>query len=321
MTSLDLPQVLYVGGLGRSGSTLLERAISQLPGVCGAGEVVYLWERGILNNERCGCGTPFRECPFWSAVGQGAFGGWDNVDVARVHELGARVDDVKHVPRMLVKLEGRRFRADLEEYLSYYTRLYAAIRVVTGCDVVVDSSKITSLAYVLSHCDELRLAMVHILRDARAVAYSWTKVVRRPEVTAGEAYMPRYSPAYMAMLYDGHHLLLEMLRTRGVPSIRIRYEDFSVDPATSLRAVADLLGRTFDPSQVLGEEPTTLRLPPMHTVSGNPSRFKSGDIVVRRDEAWRQEMPLRQRLLVGSVAAPVQAMYGYLRGVPTSDAG
>ncbi|QGN33895.1 sulfotransferase [Microlunatus sp. Gsoil 973] len=214
-TLLDIPDVLYVGGLGRSGSTLLERAIAQLPGVTGAGEVVYLWQRGIANNERCGCGEHFWDCPFWTEVGQIAFGGWHNVDVARVHQLARRVDDVKFVPRMLLGLEGSDFRADLTEYLGYYERLYAAIRQVSGCEVVVDSSKITSLAYVLSHSRSLQLKMVHIVRDARAVAYAWTKVVRRPEITTKTAYMPRYSPQYMAILYDGHHLLLEMLRKRG----------------------------------------------------------------------------------------------------------
>jgi hypothetical protein len=216
---------------------------------------------------------------------------------------------------MLLGLETAGFRAALDEYLSYYLRLYAAIREVSGCDVIVDSSKITSLAYVLSHVDELRLAMIHMIRDARAVAYSWTKVVKRPEITSNDAYMPRYSPAYMAMLYNGHHVLLELLRLRGVPSVRIRYEDFAEDPEMSLSDVAILLGRTFDRKALFASQPgdpPKLQLPASHTVSGNPSRFTSGDVAVRRDEAWRQKMPARQRVMVGAITAPVQAAYGYL---------
>ena len=80
-------RVLYLGGLGRSGSTLIERLIGQLPGVCPVGELVHLWQRGITEGERCGCGEPFRECPFWQQVGKAAFGGWDQVDVSRVAAL------------------------------------------------------------------------------------------------------------------------------------------------------------------------------------------------------------------------------------------
>ena len=60
-------RVLYVGGLSRSGSTLIERLIGELPGVCAVGELVHLWERGIAEGERCGCGEPFRRVPVLAA--------------------------------------------------------------------------------------------------------------------------------------------------------------------------------------------------------------------------------------------------------------
>ena len=62
-------RVLYLGGIGRSGSTLLERMLGQIPGTCSLGEVVHLWARGIRDNERCGCGDTFHACPFWTSVG------------------------------------------------------------------------------------------------------------------------------------------------------------------------------------------------------------------------------------------------------------
>lgn len=306
------PSVLYVGGLGRSGSTLLERACAQIQGVCGAGELVYLWDRGIINNERCGCGEVFGACPFWAAVGDHAFGGWETVDVDRVKLLASRVDDVKYVPRLLFPLAIGGLRSDVIEYLSYYERLVRGIAAVSGCGVVVDSSKITSLAYLLSHSQSLDLRLVHIVRDARAVAYSWTKVVRRPEVTSATAYMPRYSPGYMALLYDGHHVLLELLRMRRVPELLIRYEDFAEDPLGVVAKVAAFIGVSFDPAELRGDADASLHLRRVHTVSGNPSRFAVGDVAVRRDDRWRDEMPAAQRRLVGALTAPVQMRYGYL---------
>ncbi|WP_426508005.1 hypothetical protein ACPPVO_56650 [Dactylosporangium sp. McL0621] len=77
-------RVLFLGGLGRSGTTLLERLLGELPGVVPLGEVVHLWERDIAGDERCACGDHFSECGFWQAVGEKAFGGWRHVDVWRV---------------------------------------------------------------------------------------------------------------------------------------------------------------------------------------------------------------------------------------------
>ena len=83
--SPDRPRVLYLGGLGRSGTTVLERVLGELPGTCSVGELVHLWRRGVLDDETCGCGEPFSRCPFWSEVLRDAFG--------RITEYDATVYD------------------------------------------------------------------------------------------------------------------------------------------------------------------------------------------------------------------------------------
>ena len=94
-------RVLYIGGWGRSGSTLAERLLGEMPEIVGAGEVTHLWQRGLIDNELCACGTPFRDCPFWTAVGDRAFGGWDTVDAAVDHraEASRRPDPVRAAAR------------------------------------------------------------------------------------------------------------------------------------------------------------------------------------------------------------------------------
>lgn len=310
-------KVLYVGGMGRSGSTLLERALSQLPNVCGVGESVYMWERGLVNDERCGCGESFSQCEFWTSVGKAGFGGWENVDPGRIAALRAQVDDVKYVPRMFFGRTGAAFESAAREYVSYYERLYAGVREVSGCDVVVDSSKITSLAYLLSRSPNLDVSVSHILRDPRAVAYAWTKVVRRPEVTSETAYMPRYSPTYMAALYSGHHVLLEGLRVKRTPVMNVRYEDFADDPMPVLRRTAQFAGLTWDRAAVAGSTDHSLRLDVVHTASGNPSRFTTGEVEIRRDEKWRREFSRRNKVIVSALTAPLIAAYGYARRTTT----
>ena len=94
------PRVLFVGGLGRSGSTLLELLLAQSADVCAVGEVVHLWERALGADERCGCGERFTACPFWPRVGEHAFGGWSAVDRDDVLALKDRVDRTRHIPRL-----------------------------------------------------------------------------------------------------------------------------------------------------------------------------------------------------------------------------
>lgn len=303
--------VLYVGGMGRSGSTILERLIGQIDGVCNLGEVVFLADRGVRQNQRCGCGRLFAECPFWAQVGDVAFGGWDTVDVDRMDYLFRTVDDVKYTPRMLLPRWTRDFDRRRAEYTSFFHRLYRAAAVVSGAAVVVDSSKQTSLAYALSHDRTVDLRLLHLVRDPRGVANSWTRLVRRPEITDHEEFMPIYRPSYMAALWSGHNLLLAALRLRRVSTYRLNYEQFTADPRGALKAVAHFLGRPDAALDFVADDNTTVTLRPTHSVAGNPMRFQTGDVAVRRDRRWRREMPRRAQLMVAIMTLPVARAFGY----------
>jgi hypothetical protein len=80
-------KVAFIGGWGRSGSTLLASMLGEVPRMTPVGELRYIWERGLHDDELCGCGERFGECPFWQAVGREAFGGWDAVDADEVIAL------------------------------------------------------------------------------------------------------------------------------------------------------------------------------------------------------------------------------------------
>ena len=77
-----LPIVIYIAGSGRSGSTMLERVLGEMPGFVNVGELIDLFRRTAPRGERCGCGLAFADCPFWIGVGERAFGGWDGDQLA-----------------------------------------------------------------------------------------------------------------------------------------------------------------------------------------------------------------------------------------------
>jgi hypothetical protein len=304
------PRVLYLGGLGRSGTTVLERVLGELPGACSVGELVHLWRRGVLDDETCGCGRPFSQCPFWSEVGRRAFGGWSPAMAERMEELRPRVDRTRFIPRLLVpRLLGRR-RAELREYVTTYLRLYRAISETTGGGVVIDSSKPSSLAFCLRTEPGIDLRVVHVVRDSRGVAYSWTKEVRRPEASADDALMTRYSPARSAALWVGHNLFFGLLGWLGTSRRLLRYEDFVADPPAVLAELAEFAGLPADVDLV---HDGSVVLSASHTVAGNPMRFRTGPTTLRRDDAWRQSLPRGRRLLVSALTGPLLARYGYLR--------
>lgn len=303
--------VVYVGGSGRSGSTLLERLLGELDEVVTLGEVGHLWERGIIKDESCACGEPFSQCPFWTAVGDRAFGGWSQVDADHVLTLKDRVDRQRRMFRTAARHTSSALQEDLLEYAGYYRRVYDAAKEVSGASVVVDSSKVPPTALALSHDSQIDLRVVHIARDSRGVAYSWSKSVARPE-TSGTEYMPKLSAASSTALWSSHNLAIQALRYRRAPVVRIRYEDLVVSPAAVVAdawAALDLPGS----GQLPMVDKTTIELGSTHSVAGNPMRFKLGRTELRPDTEWKDKMAAHDRREVTALSFPLLAWLGYLK--------
>jgi UDP-N-acetylglucosamine transferase subunit ALG13 len=302
--------VLYLGGLGRSGSTLLERALGQLDGLACVGEVVHLWERGLRDDELCGCGARFSACSFWQRVGKSAYGGWDRVSVGEVLALKSAVDRTRFAARLLHAPERGGFARRLRRYTDMLTRLYAAVLEVSGADIVVDASKHASTALVLSASPGVDLRVLHLVRDSPAVAYSWTKQIPRPEAGPGQ-FMATWRPPQTAMHWASENILLDRLARHGTPTHLVRYEDFARDPRSTLSAVLAFLDRPDDGHALDFVDGGTLSLDPSHTVAGNPMRFSSGRLKVVPDEAWRSALPTGQQRVVRALTLPLRGRYGY----------
>lgn len=300
--------LIYIAGMPRSGSTLLDRVLGATPDVHATGELVHLWQRGLIDNETCGCGVPFSECPFWSAVGETAFGGWATLDPAVVSRLHRSVERDRYLPLLIAPQLRRAYQKRLTEYATIVGRVYAGIAATAGVNVLVDSSKHVSTALLLRHVPGIDLRVVHLVRDPRGVAYSWTKHVRQPERDDG-AHMAQWSPAHTAMRYTAYNLILEVLARSATPTVRIRYEDFISHPRAQVQRVLELAAVDEPPAVV---DATTVKLDANHNVGGNPMRFKTGEIPLRRDDAWRTELDARQRRVVSGITFPLRLAYRYM---------
>lgn len=310
------PTVVLLGGLGRSGSTLVERVVGGVPGVRALGEALHLWERGVGEDQLCGCGEHFGSCPFWQQVGERAFGGWDRLDVREVLDDRYGVVRNRFLAGLLLTPASTARRLRTKRLVRRLDALYAA--AAHDGALLVDSSKHPAYAFVLRRC-RVDLRVVLVVRDPRGTAWSWRRTVTRPEIVGGDATMPRYGVVPSALRWDVYSLLVLALRLLRVPVLVLRYEDFVADPAAGLRRVLDHAGVPVPPAfPHVGD--AVVDLLPEHTVAGNPMRFRTGTVPLRADERWRTEMPRRDRLVVSVLTAPVRGVLGYGRGTRTAAA-
>jgi hypothetical protein len=310
--------VIYVLGASRTGSTIIANILGQLDGCFAVGELWNLWRRGLLERRLCGCGVPVPECPVWSAILDRAFDGQipDDQEAHRLDTLARRKLKTRKLGAVLAGF-GRPLDQDADDYRLVVGRLYQAVREVTGCRVIVDSSKGPEYGLTLASIPGMRVAMVNVVRDPRAVAFSAQRKVPLHEF-GDKQFMERVPSWVGARRWLKTQAVTDTVVRSRQPDFRcVRYEDFSRDPRAVIADLAGLVGDTT-PLDFLGEH--SARLDTTHSVAGNPRRFETGLVSIRVDDEWRTTMPGRDRTVVTALTLPLLLHHGYpVRSRPSDD--
>ena len=309
-------KVLYIGGYGRSGSTLLVRLLGQVRGFQPVGEMWNIWQRSFIDNELCGCGSPFHDCAFWGAVVEAAFGGFRAVALDEICAMRRALQSQAYlVPLLYPPIRTAEQQRLIQDYAAVLSKLYAGIQSVSGCQAIVDSSKGPRYAMLLCEVPGLDLRMAHLVRDSRAVVYSWQKKMIKPEVYWQATYMDRPNPAGAAMNWNLTNWLTQSFHTQGAAYAFLRYEDLIASPRAGLARMAGFAGGELDESELDAQEDAA-NFAVDHTAVGNPNRFRQGKVALRRDDEWRHKMPRPQKALVTMLTLPLLRKYGYLQPPP-----
>jgi hypothetical protein len=329
-TSLPEPELLAIAGTGQNGATLLCRMLGELPGFVGVGEIGRLWDTGLIENRDCSCGVPFRECPFWTKVGDVGFQGWDNVDgyevsrlreavrlrrplrslpqapISEIHDLSAH----HFLPYRLASRVSSEYRSNLQRYADLMGRLYGAIAHVARARVVVDSMKFPYHVHVLSYVPRVDLRFVHLVRDSRGVAHSQTKTVKKQGATG--RYRRQRHPAKTALRWDRINLTIHSLTRAGTPSTLVRYEDVVSAPAEQLHRIAEFAGIPVEPDEIRFIRGNEVDLPSGHLVAGNRMRMEASPIRLRVSDGWKTELSRTERRAVTVLTWPLIRRYSYV---------
>lgn len=301
--------VLFIAGSQRSGSTLLDRYLGASTGAFSAGELRYLWINGLERDELCGCGRSFSSCDHWAGVlkvfGERLESTPSGEDILRLQHS---VDRMRYTPLLASPWRPPTFNARRRRYAAILQHLLRSMAAVAETDLVIDSSKDPSHGYVLAGDKGIELHVVHLVRDSRAVAYSWTRHKHDPARKGDGQTMPTERPVRTAAMWVVHNLLALGLGRLAASYQRIRYEDFAEDPHT----VASRLLTSIDPRwhDDMGDR-TLTSFPPQHTVSGNPMRFTTGPLPIAVDTEWKDELTRCDRWATTALTWPLLVAFGY----------
>jgi hypothetical protein len=190
---------------------------------------------------------------------------------------------------------------DIRAHADLMALTYQTAAKLTDARVIVDTTKIPGESALLPHLDGVEPYFVHLVRDPRAVAGSWSgwKQYAYPMSSSrSTAYWHGFNTASQAIL-----------RRYPDRSMFLRYEDFIADPAAGIERLLALCGSDA-PNPMAGGR--TIELHTNHTVTGNPDRFETGVTEIReRDDSWRHRLSIPAKLAAVTLSWPQFHRYGY----------
>ena len=303
--------VYYIGGSGRSGSTLLDRKLSTLNGVLGVGEVCH-FKRYALENLECSCAHPIGHCTLWSGVYKELVKNYgeslDGLDL--LYETLGLWGKISVTVRVAMS-RSLNLRADLaSSYDGLYQSINSAVKEVdreNGRLTIVNSTKNPLLLYHLTQQKSHTIRLIHLVRNPAGVVYSRSVRGGQP-IKNGKS---RPSILASTLTWIKWNWIIERLR-RQLPvenSICIRYEDLvEKDPAT-LKKLLEFMGIDATLNIDFMEQFSDGEL---HTIAGN--RMKSDTTKnreLRVDETWKNQLGGWSKLLIATLTWRFRKRYNY----------
>jgi hypothetical protein len=284
-----MKKLLYIGGCGRSGSTILGLALGNVDRALDLGEVVdFARFEGKPNGFEAGTAN----YAYWRQIVSEVSADIGRCDWSELRRLTSRYDSHAGLLLHLISfgLLPRRGRA---RYYAYISSLYRRIVDTKGVDVFIDSSKYAGRLYHLAKAvGQDSITVVHLIRNPVDMARS----MRTDLQGRGKGWIVGLTYYFAINL-----MIKAVIRRARLRHVVIRYEDFVADPARSLRAIGDVSRIDVEPlvAMVTEEKPLELgyifngnrmRLEPSVTVRRTPNNRKANgtwaEILVTRVSDW-----------------------------------
>ena len=264
------PKVIYVAGSGRSGSTMLSLLLSQHPRIANLGQIrdVFL---ARSNGARCSCGALLGDCAVWGPV--------LSLRPSETHRLGTLPQDA---------------------VLAAYCVAFKA----TAARVAVDSSKSVDLCRLLQNAPEVDLYCLNLIRDPRAVAVSWSKVLGNQDLLRKRCRNWVARQKRIEQLEQGS----------GMHYLPLRYEDLVRDPKATVARIQTWAGVTPDLSAF--ESTTVARISWDHQHLFAPAnetvlRERATRIQIAEAVGWKAAKHAQVRAMATEICFPFAKRYGY----------
>lgn len=301
-------KVLYIAGAGRSGSTFLSLMLSQHAQAQNIGQIRDL-PAAQTDKAPCSCRQAVPDCPFWGPViaameARYGAGVLQNLTESMQAFGKAAAGDTRWGDAGV----RRALQTGHAEFLEAFGALYAAASQQAEERMLIDSSKSVDLCLALSLLPQVELKILNLVRDPRAVAVSWAKVLKRPKVLRGRT-----------RNWAGRQKRLDILRAHAPQDfMQLRYEDLTEDPQAWTGRIQDWAGLERDLSLFTGFNTAGISWDRAHLfppANATVLKERKESIEVKPAGSWKRPENAELHEMAEELTFPFAESLGYSRGV------
>jgi len=254
-----LPQLVYIMGTARSGSTILEILLGNSPGCLNVGELTHVLADGFVRGDPCSCGRPAGSCELWGEVRRRC--GWTDWDVRQFARVTREVD---WHPGFVRAWLGWWPHSTWARYRDGWSVLLQAVEAVSRASVLAESSLYPARALALWRLLGPRLKVLCLTRDPVGLLASFTKPHQDEQLPKTTWQLFCYVVAVEAAAR------LAAWRIGRAQVLVVRFEDLATDPEATLARIGRWVGVDMRrPIELVRER---AGLSPGHIVTGNRVR-------------------------------------------------
>lgn len=274
-------RVVYILGLGRSGTTLITSLLNSHKDIVGVGELNNILRQH--DNTRCSCGQVLDQCPFWLNV----------MNDVKKRATASREEIRNCINRQELKKNFfNPFKRIEKKYLEINKELYSAISRRSEKNIIIDSSK--NIMRYFSIKSLFDTTTITVIRNPFGVCWSLMKIY-------GSKQARNRIMIYSLLSYTFNNLLIITLSKFNKSAIVFKYED--IPNVANAESFWEKLGLTkkFD----LNKE--------YHIGFGNDliHSFDPLHYVFKEDVAYKEKLNVKWKLLTALLTWPIMIIEGY----------
>ncbi len=301
-------KVLYIAGAGRSGTTFLSMLLSQNDDAQNIGQIRDL-PIAVEKVAPCSCRHTVPDCGFWGAVRS-------QVEARHGTEVMGALKAGKAAFRKAANAEASwqdaAARARLSQahagHLERLKTLYMAAADCAGGRMLVDSSKSVDVALALSLISEIEVYVLNLVRDPRAVAISWAKIIKKRK----------------RLRMRTHNWVERQQRAQWLGDyapdkfMQLRYEDLTVSPRQHVEKIQSWAGLNRATPFFTDEHSARVSWAREHLfppANAAVLRQRKTNIVIRTAESWKDPKNAALHAMAEEETFPFAESLGYRQGV------